>query len=440
MAEEPPARRPSREIHLADEPEEGHVLVRKGTIVRFRRGERFLHWSIALPFLTCLVSAAVLVIVYNPNPLLPHRQIFSWIHRIAAVALLTLPPLAIITHPRALRTHLSNIRVGFTWRLEDLKWLAMAPLAALSSKVKLPEEPKFNAGEKLNFMSTFIMWPLMGVSGILIWTQTGVLAPWVVHFAAAVAVIPLIGGHIFMATINPASRKGLSGMFTGRVDRQWASHHYRRWFKETFGDPHADDAGEPYDAMNDPSDIYTIVQGQPIPLSLRQRLAQTALSVVALGSLIVGLIIVGRGYLTTIEAYSYVLVDQPLLSQPQDDAPPVPGGDIPRGTHLTTFSNFGSYMLVQDERGRAGYLHIDFLGSKKEAAPVVQVTESCEPNCEATPGHESPEDMAWTDAPAEPADGQSANSSTQWKAKEPPTSRLAKANAKAKAAAARKRK
>ena len=30
----------------------------------------------------------------------------------------------------------------------------------------------------------------------------------------------------------PASRKGLSGMMTGFVDRQWAKHHYRRWYRE----------------------------------------------------------------------------------------------------------------------------------------------------------------------------------------------------------------
>lgn len=37
-----------------------------------------------------------------------------------------------------------------------------------------------------------------------------------------------------MATINPDTRVGLPGMTTGMVDRQWASHHYGRWYREHF--------------------------------------------------------------------------------------------------------------------------------------------------------------------------------------------------------------
>jgi hypothetical protein len=50
----------------------------------------------------------------------------------------------------------------------------------------------------------------------------------------AVAGIPLVVGHIFMATVNPGTRVGLSGMVTGWVDREWARHHYRRWYREHF--------------------------------------------------------------------------------------------------------------------------------------------------------------------------------------------------------------
>ncbi len=37
-----------------------------------------------------------------------------------------------------------------------------------------------------------------------------------------------------MATINPDTRKGLPGMISGHVDRQWAKHHYTRWYRENF--------------------------------------------------------------------------------------------------------------------------------------------------------------------------------------------------------------
>jgi hypothetical protein len=41
-----------------------------------------------------------------------------------------------------------------------------------------------------------------------------------------------------MATVNPDTRVGLSGMITGYVDRHWAQHHYRHWYNEHFGHLH----------------------------------------------------------------------------------------------------------------------------------------------------------------------------------------------------------
>jgi len=52
----------------------------------------------------------------------------------------------------------------------------------------------------------------------------------------AATALPLLLGHMFMATVNPATRVGLSGMVTGWVSREWAEHHYTRWYRERF--PH----------------------------------------------------------------------------------------------------------------------------------------------------------------------------------------------------------
>lgn len=62
----------------------------------------------------------------------------------------------------------------------------------------------------------------------------------------ALIATPFMLGHIFMATINPSTRKGLPGMFLGWVDREWARHHYTAWYREWFGDDEKfDDTGEP---------------------------------------------------------------------------------------------------------------------------------------------------------------------------------------------------
>jgi cytochrome b subunit of formate dehydrogenase len=53
-----------------------------------------------------------------------------------------------------------------------------------------------------------------------------VLLAWYVHVAAFLAVTPLVGVHLFMATVNRATRKSLPGVFTGDVDAAWAREHH----------------------------------------------------------------------------------------------------------------------------------------------------------------------------------------------------------------------
>ena len=120
------------------------------------------------------------------------------------------------------------------WSIQDIRWLIRIGLATLNKKISLPEQGKFNAGEKLNFMMVSVAWPLYIITGLLIWMPGIAFLPWLAHCAMAVAGIPLVVGHIVMATINPGTRIGLSGMITGWVDREWAKHHYRRWYREHF--------------------------------------------------------------------------------------------------------------------------------------------------------------------------------------------------------------
>lgn len=204
------------------------------TVLRFRPSERQLHWAIAVPFLICFVTAAILVVVYNPAPQRPYRQLFSIVHRVSGIALIVLPPLVLIRHRLDYRVHLYNIRQGWVWTLQDVRWLCLMGLAAVSSRFHLPEQGKFNAAEKLNFMMVMTFYPLLILTGVSIWLPGVDLVAWVVHFALAALATPLMVGHIFMATVNPGTRVGLPGMIDGRVDREWAKHHYRIWYREQF--------------------------------------------------------------------------------------------------------------------------------------------------------------------------------------------------------------
>lgn len=121
--------------------------------------------------------------------------------------------------------------------LRDIKWLCLMGPAAVSKRVSLPDQGKFNAAEKINFMTLTATYPLYIVTGIVIWATNGLLLSWLIHFGMAVIATPLMGGHLIMAMINPSSRVALPGMFSGFVDPEFVKHHHTQWFNENFADP-----------------------------------------------------------------------------------------------------------------------------------------------------------------------------------------------------------
>lgn len=213
-----------------------------GKVLRFHRSERILHWALAVPFLVCLTTALILVIHYNPDPNRPYRAVFAATHRISGICFIVFPILATIISKGDFSIHFYNIRQAWLWTLQDIKWLLLMGLAAINKRITLPEQGKFNAAEKINFMYLMATYPLYILSGFYIWVTDVAFVAWIAHCFMALMSFPLILGHIYMATINAGSRIGLSGMFSGYVDRHWAKHHYTRWFKERFEDRHSDAA------------------------------------------------------------------------------------------------------------------------------------------------------------------------------------------------------
>ena len=210
------------------------IAAQSAEILRFHPSERQVHWAIAIPFMICLASAAVLVVLYNPNPSRPYRALFSWIHRLSGLGLGVLPTWTMIRHRADFALHFRNIRGVWSWTIADVKWLLLMGPSTLNKKIALPHQDKFNAAEKINFMVLTATWPMYVMTGVLIWLPGVAFLSWLVHLTMAAAAIPLVFGHIFMATVNPDTRVGLSGMISGFVDRHWAKHHYRRWYDENF--------------------------------------------------------------------------------------------------------------------------------------------------------------------------------------------------------------
>ena len=55
------------------------------------------------------------------------------------------------------------------------------------------------------------------------------------HATAVVVAMVLLGVHIFMAALNPATNHALVGMMSGKVRRTWAAKHHNGWLKDQSG-------------------------------------------------------------------------------------------------------------------------------------------------------------------------------------------------------------
>ena len=204
-------------------------------ILRFARGEMMLHWSIAIPFIICFVTGVTMKLFYNLHSGSLFREVLSFLHRVSGGCLAVFPALAVARNWRDYKVHIYNLKVGFSWTIDDLKWLFLVGPATVSKRIVLPEQRKFNAAERMNFMMVMVTYPLFVLTGAFLWWH-GVdhFLPWILHISMSLVAPLLMMGHIYMAVVNPSTRVGLSGMITGHVDREWAKHHYARWYKDHF--------------------------------------------------------------------------------------------------------------------------------------------------------------------------------------------------------------
>lgn len=204
-------------------------------ILRFLLSERILHWVIAVPFLICLFTGLTVKLFFDRSDA-ELKDILMQVHKGAGIALIALPILTFLLRFKDRNVFIENIKVALHFTAEDIRWLMLSAKAAIDKTVQLPESPKFNSGEKLNFMMVTSTWPLFSITGLLMLiTGTSGLLLWLPHVVLAYMALPVVMGHMFMALINPDTKTGLSGMFSGYVDAHWAQHHYGKWFREKFG-------------------------------------------------------------------------------------------------------------------------------------------------------------------------------------------------------------
>lgn len=202
---------------------------RRGTrwVRRFGRTEIIYHWAQAAPYLFLAASGGALL-AHHLRPLgAEAREALRLVHLVAAALQLALPFLvALAGDTRAL---LRDAREAWVWRRDDFVWLWRMHLKPLLPGTELPPVGKFNAGQKVNFMLVMVAIPTFAASGLVMYLVPGVLLAWYVHLATFAVAMPMLGVHLFMATLNPSTRHAMRAMIVGTVSRDWAAHHHAAW-------------------------------------------------------------------------------------------------------------------------------------------------------------------------------------------------------------------
>ncbi len=194
-----------------------------GTVRRFGKVTRAVHWTAALLMITCIVTAAIL---YNESfaVLIGHRHLVELIHVYSGFALPV--PILLGAISRAYRLDLRRLNRFTT---EDRRWLF-----SRSRRDGFIKVGKFNAGQKLNAaLVAGAIFVLLG-TGLLMFFPDWARLSWrsgatFVHDWFALAVGLLVLGHISFAMKDAEARRG---MRTGAVSPDWALAEHEAWAAE----------------------------------------------------------------------------------------------------------------------------------------------------------------------------------------------------------------
>lgn len=195
-------------------------------LVRYTPGERLNHWVVGISFILLGLSGLAL---FHPA-FWPFTMLFgggTWT-RILHPYLGALMALAYVV--MLIRFTRLNLMTSVDWQ-----WLKRVRQMVDGDDHNMPEQGKYNGGQKLLFWLLCCCMVLLILSGLALWRAWfHVPVEWVriaavVHSAAAAVMIGLIMVHVYAAIWTTGT---IRAMWYGTVTRAWARQHHRGWYKE----------------------------------------------------------------------------------------------------------------------------------------------------------------------------------------------------------------
>jgi formate dehydrogenase subunit gamma len=196
---------------------------------RYNAQERANHWVVGI----CFILLALSGLAFFHPAFFPLTQLFGggvW---------------ARILHPfiGVLMT-VSFLKLFFRFKdlnqmtATDKEWLNRVGEMVNGDDHNMPEQGKYNGGQKMMFWVMAGSVALLFVSGILIWRAYfnfpvgAVRLGAVVHAAVAAVMIGMIMVHVYAAIWVKGT---IRAMWYGTVTRAWAKQHHRAWYRQMTG-------------------------------------------------------------------------------------------------------------------------------------------------------------------------------------------------------------
>ena len=196
---------------------------------RYDAGERANHWVVGISFILLGLSGLAF---FHPA-FFPLTQLFgggTW---------------ARILHPYigVLMAFFFLLLFLRFWKLNkmsdaDREWLSRAKEMIDGNDHNMPEQGKYNGGQKMMFWAMSVCMLLLFVSGIIMWRAYFtfpvdlVRFGAVVHAAVAAVMIAMIFVHVYAALWVKGT---VRAMVYGTVTRAWAKQHHRAWYRQVTG-------------------------------------------------------------------------------------------------------------------------------------------------------------------------------------------------------------
>lgn len=201
-------------------------------IERFTYFERAAHWSNAIAFVILAISGIIMAFgKFFLHPVIG-STLFGWLTYVLKNAHNFAGPVFAVSLLVVLGTFLKDNLP----KKEDLDWLLKG--GGLFSGHE-PTSHRFNAGEKAVFWGgVFFLGLIVVSSGLvldklvpgLIYERSTMQVANMIHAVAAVLMMALFLGHIYMGTIGMDG--AYEGMSTGYVDETWAKEHHGLWYDD----------------------------------------------------------------------------------------------------------------------------------------------------------------------------------------------------------------